>query len=63
MSEHDTLLPIGKAAQKLGVSTKTILRWTDSGRLPLGGLSEGGHRRYRLADLERIQSERQQRAA
>ena len=58
MSEHDTLLPIGKAAQMLGVSTKTILRWTDSGRLPLAGWSDGHHRRYRLSDVERLLEER-----
>ena len=45
---------VGKAALALGVSTKTILRWTESGKLPLAGLSEGGHRRYRAADVEAL---------
>ena len=58
MQEHDTLVPIGKAAHLLGVSTKTILRWTDDGKLPLANWSDGGHRRYRLTDVEALAAER-----
>ncbi len=51
MSEHDELWSVGKAALALGVSTRTILRWTEAGKLPLAGYSEGGHRRYNAADV------------
>lgn len=57
MSEHDELVPIGKAAHLLGVSTRTIIRWTDAGRLP-ATLTAAGHRRYRLTDVETIRAER-----
>ena len=58
MSEHDELVPIGKAAHMLGVSTRTVLRWTDDGKLTLATLSDGGHRRYRLTDVQALVAER-----
>jgi len=44
------LLPIGAAAQALGVSTSTLRRWEASGRLT-PARTEGGQRRYDLAAL------------
>lgn len=44
---------IGDAAKELGVSVKTIRRWSDSGKLKFER-SPSGHRRYNLADLKRI---------
>ena len=59
MSKHDDeLVPIGKAAHLLGVSTKTILRWTADGKLDLAAMSDGGHRRYRLTDVQALVAER-----
>ncbi|HEX2042124.1 MAG TPA: helix-turn-helix domain-containing protein [Acidimicrobiales bacterium] len=36
----------GQAARILGVSTKTINRWANAGRIPCS-LTVGGHRRFR----------------
>lgn len=36
----------GQAARILGVSTKTINRWANAGRIPCS-LTLGGHRRFR----------------
>ena len=56
MSEHDELWSVGKAALVLEVSTRTILRWTEAGKLPLAGYSEGGHRRYNAADVQALKA-------
>ena len=59
MTNTDTdTISIGRAALILGVSTKTVQRWEQMGRLSLAGRSEGGHRRYVLADVERLAAER-----
>ncbi len=42
------LLRPGQVAELLGVSTKTVMRWADSGRLKCTRL-ESGHRRFRAA--------------
>jgi DNA-binding transcriptional MerR regulator len=55
--ETDTI-SIGRAALVLGVSTKTVQRWEQMGKLSLAGRTEGGHRRYLLADVERLATER-----
>jgi predicted site-specific integrase-resolvase len=44
------LLPIGAAAQALGISTSTLRRWEASGRLT-PARTEGGQRRYDLGAL------------
>ena len=47
------LLPIGEAAKRLGVSVATLRVWDRQGLLkPTRTL--GGHRRYSVADLERV---------
>jgi excisionase family DNA binding protein len=46
--ENDKLLPPGKAAEILGVSTKTLSRWSDEGKIPFIR-TLGGHRRYRAS--------------
>lgn len=43
-------LPLGKAAEMLGVHTMTLRRWSDSGRFP-SYRTAGGHRRFALKDL------------
>jgi len=46
-------LGLGEASRLLGVSTATIRRWADSGRLkPF--TTPGGHRRFSRASLERL---------
>ena len=43
-------LSIGETAEILGVSVKTVRRWTDSGKLK-SVRSPSGHRRFNLADV------------
>ncbi len=51
-TEDPGYLTIGKAAQRLGISTQTLrnAERTDSG--PPFITTPGGHRRYRLVDLD-----------
>ena len=44
---------IGDAAKELGVSTKTLRRWADSGKIK-SERSPTGQRRFFLADIKRI---------
>jgi excisionase family DNA binding protein len=44
-------LTLGQAAKFLGVAQSTIRKWSDLGRVP-AFYTPGGHRRYKLADLE-----------
>lgn len=52
MSEK--LISIKKAAELLGTDTKTLRRWDTSGKLK-STRTAGGHRRYRLSDIEKLQ--------
>jgi excisionase family DNA binding protein len=49
----DDLLGSREAAQFLGVGTSTIKRWSDDGVLECVK-TEGGHRRFRKVDVERL---------
>jgi excisionase family DNA binding protein len=44
-------LTLGQAATYLGVAQSTIRKWSDGGRLP-AFYTPGGHRRFRLRDLD-----------
>jgi excisionase family DNA binding protein len=44
-------LTLGQAAKQLGVANRTLRRWAAEGRLPAFS-TPGGHRRFRLSDLE-----------
>jgi excisionase family DNA binding protein len=44
-------LTLGQAATLLGVAQSTIRKWSDQGRVP-AFYTPGGHRRFRLGDLE-----------
>lgn len=44
--ENDRLLPPGEVARLLGVSTKTLSRWSAEGKIA-SIRTLGGHRRYR----------------
>lgn len=46
-------LSIGEAAELLGVSVKTVRRWSDSGKLK-STRSPSGHRRYNLIDIQEV---------
>ncbi|MEV4837754.1 helix-turn-helix domain-containing protein [Nonomuraea sp. NPDC049486] len=43
----------GEAAEYCRVSTRTITRWADEGKLP-HVRNPGGHRRYRESDLKAV---------
>lgn len=47
------LLSISEAAEYLGISEQTLRRWDKDGTFPPSFISEGGHRHYSLAQLER----------
>ena len=45
-------LGLGEAAALAGVSISTLRRWADEGRIP-SFRTPGGHRRFRIADVQR----------
>jgi len=53
----DELLPLSAVAEALGVSPSTVRRLADQGALP-GTRTEGGHRRFRRGDVQRLARER-----
>ena len=44
-------LTSGQVAELFAVDSKTVLRWANTGNLP-SFKTPGGHRRYRLADIQ-----------
>lgn len=50
-------LALGPASRLLGVDPDTLRRWADGGRVR-SFATPGGHRRFALGDLERIQARR-----
>ncbi|HEU4976474.1 MAG TPA: EAL domain-containing protein [Baekduia sp.] len=59
-AEPGETITLGGASDLLGVSTSTLRRWADSGRLP-AIRTEGGHRRFRRADVDREAARRSRR--
>lgn len=55
MRRLDDLLQIGDAATLKGVSINTLRRWELEGKL-IPVRTEGGHRRYRVSDLLRVEN-------
>lgn len=53
MQRLEDLLQIGDAARLRGVSIDTLRRWEKSGKIQ-AIRTEGGHRRYRVADLLKV---------
>ncbi len=49
----EVTISIGNAAQELGISTKTLRRWADTGKIK-SERSPTGQRRFFLADIKRI---------
>ncbi len=47
---------LGEAAEALGISTSTVRRWADTGRIQVVRTS-GGHRRFPASELRRLNSE------
>lgn len=52
-TQSDVTLSIGEAAKGLGISTKTLRRWADTGKIRFER-SPTGQRRFYLADIKRI---------
>ena len=55
-------LRLGEAAKQLGVSTDTLRRWAEAGRLEVE-LTPGGQRTVRQADVSRLAAERRREGA
>jgi excisionase family DNA binding protein len=53
MESPKVTLSIGDAAKELGISTKTLRRWADSGKIR-SERSPSGQRRFYLTDIKRI---------
>lgn len=53
MGSYGVSLSIGETAKILGVSVKTVRRWTDSGKLT-SHRSPSGHRRFNLQDIQKL---------
>ena len=49
----DKLLTLKETEQLLNVSKSTLQRWDNSGKL-IALRTEGGHRRYKQSDIERL---------
>ena len=49
----DRLLTIKETGKLLNVSKQTLQRWDNSGKL-IAVRTEGGHRRYKLSDIEKV---------
>lgn len=52
----DRLLTLKETGKLLNVSKQTLQRWDNSGKL-IAIRTEGGHRRYKLSDIEKILGE------
>jgi putative resolvase len=52
-TQSDVTLSIGEAAKELGISTKTLRRWSDAGKIKFKR-SPTGQRRFYLSDIKRI---------
>lgn len=50
----ETLININKAAQMLGVCMETLRAWDREGKLK-ATKTLGGHRRYKLSDIQKMQ--------
>ncbi len=58
MTGNKEWLSLSAAAEMLGVHPSTVRKWSDNGKLPVH-LTQGGHRRYRLSEVESWQVTRQ----
>lgn len=54
MFRLEDVVTIGEAAKIRGVAIETLRRWEKAGKLKPVDRTEGGHRRYRVADLLKV---------
>lgn len=62
LSSGARLVTTGEAAQLLGVSSKTIARLVDAGRIPAFRTSDSGHRLMKAEDVLAYKRGREQRS-
>lgn len=62
LPEPPQWLSLSQAAQRLGVHTTTLRRWADNGDIAVM-LTPGGHRRFALADVQRLAAQQRGGAA
>ena len=55
--QQDPYIRVGEVAELLSVSPQTVARWAREGRIA-NLRTLGGHRRYRLADIEALAAAR-----
>jgi excisionase family DNA binding protein len=56
MDNPDLLLTTKQVADRIGVSSETIARWADNGRIPCARVGvKGSWRRFRLEDVEQFE--------
>ena len=58
--EVENWLPLGQAANRLGIHPTTLRRWADKGEVPFL-LTPGGHRRFTVSDLDTFADAHRQR--
>ena len=54
----EELIGIKKAAHMLGVDPETLRNWDNNGQLK-AIRTKGGHRRYKLSDIQKLQNDKQ----
>jgi excisionase family DNA binding protein len=51
------MLTISEAAEYLGLSSRTLRKWTDAGIVKAGRIPPRGDRRFTQAELQRVRRE------
>ena len=52
--QPDALLSPSEAAKELGITTRTLRRYVDAGKLERALKLPSGHARYRLSDVQEL---------
>lgn len=55
MSAEHKLCSSSEVAQRFRVHSETVRRWADAGKLPVAARTVGGHRRFRIEDIEALE--------
>lgn len=56
MNDKQKLLKIREATEMLGINPETLRRWDNQGRLQAVRIGKRKDRRYKLEDLQKIES-------
>lgn len=62
LAREERTVSLGDAARALGVSVSTLRRWADAGRVA-SVRTNGGHRRFAVSEIRRLQATARPRAA